>query len=344
MEQTMGQRISALRKKNGYTQDQLAQKVGVTPQAVSKWENDQACPDVSIIPELAKLFGVSTDVLYGTSPMPDDTNNTDNTKEVFTINDKEQSVKVKGHKAFKLSWLTFPIFLITLGLCLFLNKSQGIGNSFWSILWPTAVFCIGLGITFVDIGGFSLGVTGLGIYFILNAMKVIPENILSPVYVIAGLLVLWAIGIIIDHALPKRKRKHKYIFNVISDSDDESKSGGLVTDCSVDDGFLNCNIKFAEYKYTFRTEVFRGGDVNVAFGEAVICLADCDEIEENAVLDVDVAFGEAKIIVPRYIKAETHVSKGAAEVTVKGEPDEDAEKTIRINIDVKFGSVAVVYR
>ena len=47
--ETMGKRISDLRKRKGMTQEQLAQQVGVTAQAVSKWENDLSCPDISIL-------------------------------------------------------------------------------------------------------------------------------------------------------------------------------------------------------------------------------------------------------------------------------------------------------
>ena len=65
MEQTMGKRIAAGRKSLGLTQDQIAEKLGVTAQAVSKWENDQSCPDIAMIPRLAELFGISTDELLG---------------------------------------------------------------------------------------------------------------------------------------------------------------------------------------------------------------------------------------------------------------------------------------
>lgn len=44
METTLGKRIAALRRDKGLKQDELAQQLGVTPQAVSKWENDQTCP------------------------------------------------------------------------------------------------------------------------------------------------------------------------------------------------------------------------------------------------------------------------------------------------------------
>lgn len=63
MDNTLGKRIASLRKENNLTQEQLAEMLNVTPQAVSKWENDIACPDISLLPELAKTFNVSVDEL-----------------------------------------------------------------------------------------------------------------------------------------------------------------------------------------------------------------------------------------------------------------------------------------
>ena len=61
----LGNVISAQRKKLGLTQEQLAQKLDVTNQAVSKWETDQSCPDVAMLPRLADLFEISMDELFG---------------------------------------------------------------------------------------------------------------------------------------------------------------------------------------------------------------------------------------------------------------------------------------
>ena len=69
MELTLGKRIGQLRRTKGITQENLAEKLGVTPQAVSKWENDGSCPDIALIPELAKILGISTDeLLTGKKP------------------------------------------------------------------------------------------------------------------------------------------------------------------------------------------------------------------------------------------------------------------------------------
>ena len=60
---TIGKRISEYRKKKNLKQDELAEILGVSAQAVSKWENDLSCPDISLLPELSKILGVSIDEL-----------------------------------------------------------------------------------------------------------------------------------------------------------------------------------------------------------------------------------------------------------------------------------------
>lgn len=60
-----GKRIADLRKEKGMTQEGLANILGVTNQAVSKWESDQCCPDIMLLPELANVFDVSIDYLFG---------------------------------------------------------------------------------------------------------------------------------------------------------------------------------------------------------------------------------------------------------------------------------------
>ena len=62
---TLGTQIGLYRKKLGITQEVLAQQLSVTNQAVSKWESDQCCPDVMLLPKLADIFGITTDELFG---------------------------------------------------------------------------------------------------------------------------------------------------------------------------------------------------------------------------------------------------------------------------------------
>ncbi len=63
METTFGKRISFLRRQKGLKQEDLADMLNVSFQAVSKWENDINCPDISLLPKLAELLDVSIDEL-----------------------------------------------------------------------------------------------------------------------------------------------------------------------------------------------------------------------------------------------------------------------------------------
>ena len=60
----LGKKIKQLRFKAGLTQEQLAEKLGVVPQSVSKWENAVAMPDITTLPLLAEVFGVTIDDLF----------------------------------------------------------------------------------------------------------------------------------------------------------------------------------------------------------------------------------------------------------------------------------------
>lgn len=65
MKETFGQRFQRLRKGKNLTQEEVANRLNVTPQAVSKWENDISSPDISLLNYLADLFNISLDELLG---------------------------------------------------------------------------------------------------------------------------------------------------------------------------------------------------------------------------------------------------------------------------------------
>ena len=60
----IGEQIKRLRKERNMTQEQLAEKIGISFQAVSKWENDISLPDVATLPIIAGFFGVSMDTIF----------------------------------------------------------------------------------------------------------------------------------------------------------------------------------------------------------------------------------------------------------------------------------------
>ena len=65
----IGNNIKQLRQQKNLTQDQVAEKLGVSYQAVSKWENKANTPDLALLPAIAELFGVSIDALFSDSIM-----------------------------------------------------------------------------------------------------------------------------------------------------------------------------------------------------------------------------------------------------------------------------------
>ena len=61
----LGKKIADARRQMGLTQNALATRVGVTAQAVSKWETGRSCPDISILDEIADILGISLFELLG---------------------------------------------------------------------------------------------------------------------------------------------------------------------------------------------------------------------------------------------------------------------------------------
>ena len=61
----IGERILEYRRKHGINQQKFGEMLGVTSQAISKWERDVCCPDISLLPELAEVLGVELRELFG---------------------------------------------------------------------------------------------------------------------------------------------------------------------------------------------------------------------------------------------------------------------------------------
>ena len=66
----IGSNIRALRQRKGLTQEQVATHLGVSYQAVSKWETGANTPDISLLPALAALFDVPIDMLFSLDTLP----------------------------------------------------------------------------------------------------------------------------------------------------------------------------------------------------------------------------------------------------------------------------------
>ncbi|MGN1031293.1 MAG: helix-turn-helix domain-containing protein, partial [Butyricicoccaceae bacterium] len=93
--------IPLLRKKWGFSQEELAGKIGVSRQAVSKWESGQSVPDLEKIVQLSELFGVTTDYLIKGITPPDSNHNTGNLRAVSIA---ATAINVVGFLATELLW------------------------------------------------------------------------------------------------------------------------------------------------------------------------------------------------------------------------------------------------
>lgn len=88
---TFGEKLNSMRKNSGFTQEEVAVRLGISPQAVSKWENDLSCPDIMLLPEIAKLYGKSVDELLST----DDFNEADAKESIIDNKISKQNAEIK---------------------------------------------------------------------------------------------------------------------------------------------------------------------------------------------------------------------------------------------------------
>ena len=164
MDQTIGKRIAEHRKRMGLTQDQLAEQLGVTAQAVSKWENDQSCPDITTLPQLADIFSTSVDALLGRETP------------VYQAEVVESDDPVGGHLEFhwdgsRKAKIGFAVFVLLVGALMLTSTLLELSLSFWSILWPSALLCFGLFGFFRKFSFFRICCTLLGASLLTDTLR-----------------------------------------------------------------------------------------------------------------------------------------------------------------------------
>lgn len=130
----MGNFISELRKASHFTQKELAEQLGVTDKAVSKWERGLSCPDISLLIPLAKLLGVSVGELLDCQRKSETTDReTENiVEEVLVYSNKHTKRKLEVfRKNFYL--VMSACFILALGVCLICDICTS-GSLTWSLI------------------------------------------------------------------------------------------------------------------------------------------------------------------------------------------------------------------
>jgi transcriptional regulator with XRE-family HTH domain len=121
---TIGERFLELRKNSGKTQEEVAERLGVTAQAVSKWENNVSNPDINMLPKIAALYNVSIDKMLANEPktlvsvVPEEKRNIDNLMLKISV-DSPKGERVR---------VNMPIALIKIGYSIGMNLPEIAGN------------------------------------------------------------------------------------------------------------------------------------------------------------------------------------------------------------------------
>jgi transcriptional regulator with XRE-family HTH domain len=331
-QQSMGKRIMQLRKEKGYTQEQLAEMMGVSAQAVSKWENDVSCPDISILPMLAEKLGVTTDELLGVKPIEPKVVIVDgqNKKE----GDGSFSVSWDGGKNVKKDGIWFAILVTVLGLAFLVQRLGFVSFGIWGIVWPAVI--IGLGISWMikRFSIFAVAVAGLGLYFLLFNLGVI-SLILTWSIIWPSLLVLLGLTILYETLVP-----HKNKFCGVNFSGNKDKRSQY----REENGFVSYECSFSEENRKVAAEDFLGGDIEISFGKSELDLTAIKRVNQNAKLDVDVSFATFDLIVPKTVRVFLKSDKAFGAIQMNGEPNPDASMAINVDGDVSFGTMNIFYR
>ena len=139
----IGKFIAEQRKKNNLTQMQLAEKLSITDRAVSKWETGKAMPDVSIIPELCGILGVTVNDLFSGEVVLMENYNK---KMENNLMEMAQELEKKNKIIWRSMWITMIVSIAALLAGIF-AAAFFIPEGVWqlvAILSITAVFLIPL--------------------------------------------------------------------------------------------------------------------------------------------------------------------------------------------------------
>ena len=341
MEQTLGKRIIEHRKALGLTQDQLAEKLGVTAQAVSKWENDQSCPDITMLPKLAEIFGTTTDALLGRQAQPV------HQAEVVSDSEEDENEGIhlqKGNWEFR--WdsgrrhaLFFALFVLLVGGLLLTSRLLVWDVSFWEILWPSALMMFGLQGVFRKFSFSGIGCTLFGGYFLLENLGITQLNLAGEL-IFPILIVIFGLSLLADALRKPKKPKFRILHNGKSvGSGDKNTKSTFTTDVHS----FECSLSFGENTHYIELPLLQQGDISCSFGELTVDLSGCEEVFRNCRIDANCSFGELILLVPRRFRVEPDSSTAFASLEIVGQPDPEPKGVIRLDANISFGEITVKY-
>ena len=334
MEETLGKRIAAGRKRLGITQDRLAEQLGVTAQAVSKWENDQSCPDISMLPRLAEIFGTSTDALLGFTA--------NKTEPISVIDPVTDDPEPEADHAWELSWdagrkgyIGLAVWIILTAGCLFASNYLQVDVTLWGLLWTNGLLVFGIWGLHPGFSFFRLGCTLFGTYFLLEKFHLIPfylgRDLLLPTF-----LLLFGLSLLVD-ALRKPKKHH---FHIHRNTDHSNKS---TCNCSTGEDSFDCSVSFCESYQPVQLPQLRRGSAAVSFGDLTVDLLECAQIAPDCKIKAQCSFGNMTLIIPEEYQVEVNSNNFFSSIAVDGDHISEPTSVIRVDANVSFGQISIKY-
>lgn len=325
-EETLGKRIVSHRRQLGLTQDGLAEKLGVTAQAVSKWENDQSSPDISMLPKLSEIFGITIDELLGVekkqlidAPVP--------------AGPMPENVPCENTHSKRLG-IGIALWLLMAGGILMGKEILPPGfyqPSFWEIIGLTGLLVFGLFGLYPRLSMFRLGCAMAGGYYLYCAVCS-PAVQLNQELLVPILLLFFGLSLLVDSIRGKG-----------------IPVGHLGIDAAGKDIFeykgntFQCSTFFGEDHRVVSLPVLEGGEGNVIFGELSIDLHDCGNVSDGCCIALKCAFGSLTLFVPRKWRLQCANKTVCGTVREYGSAGTDAEETLRLENDVAFGEISIKY-
>lgn len=339
MEQTIGSRISAQRKKHGLTQEQLADKLSVTAQAVSKWENNQSCPDIATLPKLAEIFGCSTDELLGIDPVKKKTETglvpaPRHEAESEGLHITRGGLELKLDRGTRRGALGIAVLVLAVGALALLVELLKWSVSFWSILWPTALLVFGLFGTLPKFSFLRMGCVLFGGYFLLDNLEILPFDFGGGL-ILPVILLLFG-GSLLVNAL---RKPEKPFFNI---SRNGAISGSLKS-CTTENGQLDYSASFSDDHRIISMDRLSSGSINTSFGDYTLDLSGVKEVSENCELTVNSSFGDVALLIPAHYRVCCTDNSSFGDLEIHGEPAENSRGTIYITANTSFGDLTIRY-
>ena len=337
MEETLGKRIVSHRKRLGLTQDQLAERLGVTAQAVSKWENDLSCPDITTLPKLAEIFGTSTDALLGIvkdEPIHEAT--------VVTDTESDENIHIKNgnwefeYKSSRTGALYLAALVLLIGGLYLASSLLQLEIGLWDIIWPSALLIFGLHGIYPKFSFVALGALIFGGFTLVN--QFIPMNIqLDSGVIVAVVILLIGCSLLMD-ALKKPEKP------IISFKNGSTKhTHPMKNEYQIRENSFQFDGAFGHQEQLVTMEFLNAGMINTAFGDYEINLSGVSQVSPNCRLEANVSFGNLTLYVPSKFEVRPSGETAFANMEIDGHPDAVPAGTILLNANISFGAVTVEY-